>query len=630
MQPTNLGSRGLWVIGLAALTLAASSAARAQEGGGTDGGTYTNPLPVVSAEVGQVESCPDPEVLEGDDGDPHWYLYCTTGPLRADEVTDSGGLGWHQIPMFRSLDLVNWEYVGDAFDNDPATATAPLPPPLEPKSGSDLWAPEPQRIGDRFYLFFAVTNTTEEAGGRPGCNGDSSIGYAVGEGPLGPWQAAEMPLIAPRLLGEDCDGYWTIDPEVFEDADGRLHIFYGGASGGIEGRELLVAEDGSLTAPVSTATAITVGNRWSFEGAEVVQFEGLYYLFASATNCCNGPQTGYTVLVGRSPSPTGPFIDRQGASMLGPAVGGTPVLAQNGNRWIGPGHNVVVRDRAGQWWTLYHAVDEDDPYFAGFVGFTKRPLLLDALGWVDGWPVVNGGAGPSDSPQPAPALYQDQEIGSERALVLADEPGALLPLFSDEFEGPALSDRWTWLRPPAAGGASLAGGILRIEMRADDLPDEEDPPLQLLQGAPEGDFLIETRVRFEVPDEGCCLHGQKAGLVVQSDESNDVKLVLIRVHETWHTEFAREMGPVPEEYPRYGNSVIGPPGDEWTWLRIAVRRLADEERYTASTSRDGTTWVRGSTWTHALGDHARIGLVAMGEEGSAAEFDHVRVSELGR
>ncbi len=58
----------------------------------------------------------------------------------------------------------------------------------------------------------------------------------------------------------------------------------------------------------------------------------------------------------------------------------------NGNRWVGTGHNTVFQDFDGQWWTIYHAVDQDSLYFAGAVGFTKRPALLDPLDWVDGWP----------------------------------------------------------------------------------------------------------------------------------------------------------------------------------------------------------------------------------------------------
>lgn len=596
--------------------------------------TYRNPLPLVSASLGAVENCSDPDVLEGPEGDPSWYLYCTGGPLRADEIAQGGGqrwhgaLGWHQIPMFRSLDLVHWDYAGDAFDDDPATATAPLPPALAP--GADLWAPEVERIGGRFYLFYTMTATVEDQGGMKDCKPGSSIGYAVSDTPLGPWKAADAPLVPPRRPGGNCKtSFWTIDPEVFSDAAGQYHIFYGGASGGIEGRKLLVGDDGALTAPADSAVPITIGNRWSFEGAEVVQVDGLYYLFASATNCCNGPQTGYSVVVGRSTNPTGPFIDRQGASLLDETVGGTPVLVQNGNRWIGPGHNAVFQDRAGDWWTMYHAVDEADPYFAGMVGFTKRTPMLDSLDWVKGWPVVNGGAGPSDGPETAPAARPDQLAPRVRMTVPVAEPqpGPIVSALSDEFDSTALPADWA---ASGEGAMSLKDGVLRLDTREGKVGTAPDAVPVLAGTLPPGDALIETRLRFVSRGPACCPHGLEAGIAVLGDGGNFIKLVVKRVKTTWQTEFGRGVSPVPEKYPTYGNSIAGPPGRDWTWLRIAVQRRGPETLFTAFTSRDGLTWDRGATWRHRLGDDARIGLVATGGSGFTAEFDYLRVTGIAQ
>ena len=33
----------------------------------------------------------------------------------------------------------------------------------------------------------------------------------------------------------------------------------------------------------------------------------------------------------------------------------------NGNRWVGTGHNTRVPGLGGQWWTIYHAVDQERP-----------------------------------------------------------------------------------------------------------------------------------------------------------------------------------------------------------------------------------------------------------------------------
>ena len=89
------------------------------------------------------------------------------------------------------------------------------------------------------------------------------------------------------------------------------------------------------------------------------------------------------------------------------------------------------------------------------------------------------------------------------------------------------------------------------------------------------------------------------------------------------------MAPVPAGFPRYGSSVAGPPGEEWTWLRLVVRRLGGRETYTAFTSQDGETWVQGSTWTHDIGEGAQVGLLSMGGPGDfLARFDYLRVFDL--
>lgn len=104
-----------------------------------------------------------------------------------------------------------------------------------------------------------------------------------------------------------------------------------------------------------------------------------------------------------------------------------------------------------------------------------------------------------------------------------------------------------------------------------------------------------------------------------------IKLDRDSIRETRQTEYAKEIKPVPPGYARYGNTVVGPPG-EATWLRIVRREWNGLELYTAYTSQDGTHWVRGGTWDHQLQTQARLGLVAMGGIGFTAEFDYVRIS----
>lgn len=326
----------------------------------------------ISTAVG--DTFADPVIVRGDDG--FWYAYGTTDPLREGEGE------FHRVPTARSADLVDWTYVGDAFGPDQR------PPYAAP--GAAFWAPDVRRVGDRWVMYVTVTDTTVSAEGS-----DYAIGAATAPSPAGPWTFASEPVVAPRPGGGG--GYlWTIDPSQFTDVDGRGYLYYGSYYGGISVTEL--APDG-LSA-VGTPTLVAIDNK--FEGSYVLRHDGWYYLFASTANCCAGPATGYSVQVGRARTPRGPFTDRDGIALTASRAGGTPVLTQNGNRWIGTGHNGFLTDLSGQDWIVYHAIDRADPYLDEPFGINERPMLLDRLDWIDGWPTVNAGAGPSEGNRPAP------------------------------------------------------------------------------------------------------------------------------------------------------------------------------------------------------------------------------------
>lgn len=601
---------------IAALVLGACGpAAIAGEDGRHEGtATYTNPLDVQIPGDGRVESCADPSIIHSQSaGDTQWYVYCTTDPLNDQDKNASGGFNFHLIPILRSADLVHWTYAGDVFSSRPGWVA----------SDAGLWAPDIHFFNGQYYVYYTASNTSLPGGG-------SAIGVATSPTPSGPWTDSGVPVVEPHAA-PCCPGSrrWVYDPALIQDDTGQRFIYYGSYFGGVSARKL--SADGLRSDPTSQ-TQITIANR--YEATFVVKHVGWYYLFGSATNCCNGPLTGYSVFVGRSANPLGPFVDREGVSLLAGRVGGTPVISMNGNRWVGPGHNAVFTDFAGHDWFLYHAVDRGHPFFAGPPGFTKRPALMDRLDWIDGWPSVRGGQWASDTPQPAPVAQPgDRRTGDtgdtgEVQSPRDDAPGRLIAALSDEFDGTALKPQWTWVRPPAAGSYGLQAGMFRFDTQPADLYVDTNSASVLTEPTPSGDYLVETRVNLNLPAEGCCQNFVQAGQVIYGDDDNYIKLAHVSIWETRQTEFAKELKPVPAGFPRYGNSVVGPPSD-WSYLRIAVRRSrGTEERYTAYTSQDGQRWVRGGTWTHQLNQAARIGLVSMGGAGFTALFDYVRVYQL--
>ncbi|MDC0707706.1 family 43 glycosylhydrolase [Stigmatella sp. ncwal1] len=570
--------------------------------------SYTNPLRATIPGGGLVENCPDPTIIRGQQpGDTAWYIYCTMDPLNAQDKDSEGKLKQHLIPTLKSMDLVEWTYAGDAFSAPPDWA----------QPGTDLWAPEIEYFGGKYHLYYSVVDT--KAGGY-------AIGVATSEGPLGPWTHAAQPVVEPHEP-PCCGGErrWTIDPEVITDAEGARYIYYGSYYGGVSVRRL--SEDG-LTSDPYTQVEVTVANR--YEATSIIPHDGYYYLLASSTDCCVGPLTGYSVFAGRSRSPYGPFVDREGIRLTDARVGGTPVLGLNGNRWVGTGHTTVLTDSGGQQWLLYHAVDRDHPYLGTEPGqerFTQRFLLMDALDWVDGWPTVRGGLWASDTEQPAPAT-QPNEISRYKMVAAKEaEPGAAIASASDEFDGATLSGQWTWIRPPSANDFGLGQGGLRMNTQAADLHGGNNTASVLTEPVPSGDYLVETKLTLNLPPVSCCHNFVQAGLVIHGDDDHYVKLVHFSFWETRQIAFAKESPAPGPDLPFYGET-FGGPATETVWLRIVRRAQGSQELYTAYSSINGTSWTRAGTWMHQLGPSARIGLVSMSGAGFTATFDYVRVYGL--
>lgn len=566
--------------------------------------TYRNPLPVRLAGGAPAQNCADPALLRDPRAaTPTWYLYCTTDPVSAAERQ---GDGWHfrLLPVYRSTDLVHWDFVADAFIDRPPPAAAT----------SWLWAPEPRYFNGRYYLYYTITDTAAAHSPRPGCTNDSAIGVATSATPAGPWTASEQPVVAPRPSGPGCQFDWTFDPDIVAADDGTPYLYYGSYGGGIFVQRL--AADGLAV----EGEARRVGASGRYEGAEVVRHDGLWYLFASATDCCAGALTGYAMYVGRAATPLGPFLDRLGNDMAAPRAGGSPVLPQNGNRWTGPGHNTVFEDVAGQWWTIYHAIDLKEPFFARQ---TRRVALLDRIDWLNGWPIVAQGSGPSDEILPAPAV-------TARATLPPLQPRGtgvdVRLLWREDFSKPP-APPWRWVRQPGTWQPG-ADGLAGTTQKGDLWGDTNTAPV-LARPLPPGDLRIETRVKLEAPDD-CCTPQEQAGIVVLADDDNYVKLT-VRASDSLHqVEFGKEQKPVATGQPRYGNTVAGTPAQQggWTWLRLDAIRGGPVQRWTAWSSQDGRTWTGGGTWTHDLGAAPRLGLVAMGSAARAVTFGPVTVSAL--
>ncbi|WP_306204798.1 family 43 glycosylhydrolase [Actinoplanes sp. RD1] len=522
----------------------------------------------------------DPMVVRGDDG--WFYAYGTTDPLREGERTP------HRIPMARSADLRHWAYVGDAFaaGQRPAYAAA----------NTSYWAPDVRRIGNRWVMYVTVTETTTAPGA-------SAIGAATAPTPTGPWTFADEPVVAPRPSG-DGGWWWTFDPAQVTTPDGRRFLYYGSYYGGVWTSELTA--DGLHR--TGTPTRVAIDNK--FEGSFVVRRAGWYYLFASSANCCAGPTTGYSVSVGRARDPRGPFVDKLGRPLNTSRAGGTPVIAPNGNRWVGTGHNAVISDGHRDWF-VYHAIDRGDPYLDEPSGINERPMLIDRLDWIGGWPTVRAGAWASD--------------GRDSGTAREPQPGRPLPRWSDEFDSKQKS--WTFVRPDPA--VTVTGGQLRWPVQGADLTGDSDDAGVLLRAAPPGNWIAETRLTLPLGEDSVRNY-QQAGLIAYVGDDLFARLSAVAIGNTRQVEFGHEIPYAGTT--SYGGTIAGTPGLTTTWLRLAHRvdPRNGEHEYRAGVSRDGRTWTWGGVWTLPAGTHPRIGLVAHGGATPpvTASFDYLRFSGL--
>lgn len=290
-------------------------------------------------------SLPDPSIIKGEDG--YFYLYAT------EDIRN--------LPIHRSKDLVNWEFVGTAF-------TDATRPDFEPEGG--IWAPDINKIGDKYVLYYSMSVW----GGEWTCG----IGCAVSDRPEGPFKDCGMMFRSNGIKVQN-----SIDPFYIED-NGHKYLFWGSFRG-IYAIEL--SEDGlslkSGSSPVQIAGT-------AYEGTYIHKRGGYYYMFASIGSCCEGLKSTYTTVVGRSTSLFGLYLDKKGQSMMD---NHHEILIHKNDSFVGTGHNSeIVSDNAGTDWLFYHAVSVANP--------DGRVLMLDKIDWIDGWPSVEGNSPSVKSEKP--------------------------------------------------------------------------------------------------------------------------------------------------------------------------------------------------------------------------------------
>ncbi len=299
----------------------------------------------------------DPGIIRGDDQ--YFYAYGT------EDYGEWGGEARvSYIPILRSLDLVEWEYVDDAFTKDTK--------PDWGKYNSGLWAPDIIKIGDTYNLYYSYSVWDDD---NPG------IGVATASHPAGPFEDQGM------VLNTETTGvYNSIDQFVYVYEE-KVYMMWGSFYG-IYVTELTA--DGLRVKDNNSKELVGGFERSSaFEAPYIIEHNDFFYLFISLGHCCLALDSTYYVNVLRSESPLGPFIDSEGKQLLNQETLGELVVKSNAGI-AGPGHNSVIKDDAGDFWMVYHGYNTD--YILGSYGSSpRRSLIIDKLIWTeDGWPYIEG------------------------------------------------------------------------------------------------------------------------------------------------------------------------------------------------------------------------------------------------
>jgi arabinan endo-1,5-alpha-L-arabinosidase len=255
------------------------------------------------------------------------------------------------IPLSTSADRTTFRAAGAAFPNG-----APWTTPYT-RGSLSLWAPDISYHNGQYYLYYSASTFGEN---------HSAIFLATSPtGASGTW--TNRGLVVESTTVSDFN---AIDPNLIVDDAGHWWLTFGSFWSGIE--QIALDPTTGLRSGTSMRLIASRGNGGAIEAPYMFKHGSYYYLWVSFDRCCRGAASTYRIMVGRSTSPNGPFVDRNGTAMT--AGGGTQVLAGHGSIH-GPGHQAVLADTDAEVLVYHYYADNG----ASLLGLNL--LGYDSAGW---------------------------------------------------------------------------------------------------------------------------------------------------------------------------------------------------------------------------------------------------------
>jgi len=226
-------------------------------------------------------------------------------------------------------------------------------------------APDAIKIGNRYLVAYGAT------GGSSNHKGAILTMWNKTLDPKSPDFKYSEPVVVATSDGyEESD---AIDPGLMLDpVTGRLWLSYGTYFGYISVVELDPKTGKRVQGNQAVNVAIVC------EASDLIYHDGWYYLLATHGTCCDGANSTYNIVVGRSKSVTGPYVDNVGRNML---QGGGKMVAVTSGDQIGPGHfgRIILAD----------GIEKLSCHYEADLNQGARSVLgIRPLVWKNGWPVA--------------------------------------------------------------------------------------------------------------------------------------------------------------------------------------------------------------------------------------------------
>ncbi|KAK9479835.1 glycosyl hydrolase [Lipomyces japonicus] len=254
-------------------------------------------------------------------------------------------------------------------------------------TNTDPWAPDIHKVGDTFYLFYSISTFGSQS---------SAIGLATSKTlEVGSWTDHGLVIQSSGTASYPYNVSNAIDPNLLVETDSRGKVTSAYLQWGSFWQDIYqIPLTTDLKVPPDAAKkavhlAYDPVAPSPIEGAYLHKASnGYYYLFVSHGVCCGYsaslplPGKEYKIVYGRSTSPNGPFLDKEGNKLT---EGGGSAIYGSHQYVFGPGgQGVFYDDDAKKDILYYHYVD-------------TRLNLTDSsklLGWnyleytKDGWPYL--------------------------------------------------------------------------------------------------------------------------------------------------------------------------------------------------------------------------------------------------